>query len=374
MGSGFSVTLGASPAGSVYRYGHVGSATSTVEATRNGPTWIGKTLDMPPKPFSLENYFTLSSVLGTGMLGKVRLVQHKKSKKFFALKSMRKKDVLDQNMLRHLESERLAMTTLTKLRHPFMAVYFGSFQTSTHVHFLLEYVPGGELFRRLHQVGHFSNDEAMFYATELLLFIDFCHQHNYMYRDLKPENILLDARGHIRVVDFGFVKSFEDPEERCTTSVGTPQYLAPEQLTQSKDKRNYTRIVDWWAFACVVFEMVAGKTPFYHSKNDSTFELYTRIVKGQISWPHGMHVNLKDLLKKMLNPDVSKRLCDPLGIKQHAWFQQVDWDEVYHSDIEPPYVPRVLAEGDRSCFDEYPESSEEVKPSRDNFEREFRNF
>ncbi|GLD96501.1 hypothetical protein PINS_up005184 [Pythium insidiosum] len=342
--------------------------------------WIGQSLELPPKPFNLATHFRLQCVLGTGMLGRVRLVQHLKSRQFFALKSMKKADVVAHDMLRHVDAERQAFQRLTKLQHPFLAKFFGSFQTPNHVHLVLEYVPGGELFRRLHDVGRFSNDETKFYATELVAFVESCHLQRYMYRDLKPENVLLDADGHIKVVDLGFVRRFEQRSERCCTDVGTPQYLAPEQLTQSRDKRHYTCVVDWWALACMMFEMMAGQTPFALDKHDSPFELYTRILQGKIQWPRGMPSTLRDLLRRMLEPELSARLCDAEQIKAHTWFSDVDWQEVRHRDVPPPFRPRLVAEGDHSHFEDIVDAhANELengngKGATDAFALEFRNF
>lgn len=375
MGSGSSLLSSPSSVSSSYRFGH---AQSDDDGSSTPPTvslaWIGTSLELPPKPFSLTNYFQSHAVVGTGMLGKVQLVQHRKSSKFYALKSLQKKDVVARKMLGQLEAERTALLALTKLHHPFMARYFGSCQTSYHVHLLLEYVPGGELFRRLHEVGRFSNDEAKFYAAELVLFLEFCHANGFMYRDLKPENILLDSAGHVKVIDFGFVKKIASADARASTSVGTSQYIAPEVLTSSDDKRGYTRAVDWWAWACVVYELVNGHTPFFRGKDDSPFELYTRIVKGHVAWPSRMDASLKDLLRKMLIPDAAKRLSDVEPIKQHPWFGNVDWFEIAQRDLASPHTPALRVEGDHSNFDSYPNSAEEIKSPTSTYANEFRNF
>ncbi|KAF1331656.1 Agc/pka protein kinase, partial [Globisporangium splendens] len=264
MGAGASSLGFSSPGG--YHFGEVAKESNHSSGDKgnnhrstSSTSWVGKTLEMPPKPLSLGNYFQFHTVVGTGMLGKVRLIQHRKTKKYYALKSLKKKDVLARKMLAQLESEREAMMHLTKLKHPFLVRYFGSLQTTCHVHLLMEYVPG-------------------VYATELVLFIEFRHANGYMYRNLKPENILLDGNGHIKVIDLGFIKKITSEDDRTSTCVGTPQYLAPEQLTNSLEKRSYSKSVDWWALACVIYEMVNGQTPFVRSKDDSSFELYTRIL------------------------------------------------------------------------------------------------
>ncbi|KAL4108427.1 hypothetical protein PRIC1_000143 [Phytophthora ramorum] len=375
MGGAASV-LGESASNLHYRYGEVTDVPGDkADEDPVSAAWIGTRLDMPPKPFSLENYFELLDIVGTGMLGKVRLIRHKRSSLYYVLKSIKKKEVIVKKMTLQLEAERDAMVQMTAVRHPFTVRYFGSLATSSHVHFLMEYVPGGELFHRLHTVGRLSNDEAKFYATELIIFIEGCHENGYMYRDLKPENVLLDAGGHIKVVDFGFVKRLRGPSDRTSSSVGTPQYLAPEQLTLSHQARNYSRVVDWWAFACVVYEMVSGSPPFTTRRNGSHFELYTRILSGKIYWPRYMQSSLKDLLRQMLQPDPAKRLSDAADIKKHVWFENVDWDVVPLRQVAAPYVPRLACAGDTTNFDEYPSSCEETPPlDNDPSRQEFRNF
>ncbi|OQR96271.1 hypothetical protein THRCLA_07342 [Thraustotheca clavata] len=122
---------------------------------------------------------------------------------------------------------------LQDLRHTNIVDCYGTFQTRNQIHFVLEYVPGGELFK--------CDDEAKFYAMELLLILEHIHANDYIYRDLKPENILFDANGHLKLVDFGFAKPDMDIEKRSFTSIGTPQYLTPEQ---PKPQNGYTRAVD----------------------------------------------------------------------------------------------------------------------------------
>ncbi|KAG3076685.1 hypothetical protein PC122_g13474 [Phytophthora cactorum] len=116
-----------------YRYGE----TPEVQAS-DDTSWIGTKLDMPLKPFSVENYFELLDIVGTGMLGKVRLVRHRRSSLYYILKSVKKKDVIVKRMIPQLEAERDAMAQMTAIRHPFSVQFFGSLATSSHVHFLLD--------------------------------------------------------------------------------------------------------------------------------------------------------------------------------------------------------------------------------------------
>ncbi|KAF0693780.1 Aste57867_15279 [Aphanomyces stellatus] len=305
--------------------------------------WIGTSLKSK-RGISMKD-FKVESLIGTGMLGHVVTAQHKPSRLYFAIKSMWKADVVERNMVKQVVAEKQAME---ELRHPFLVQCFDTFQSDDQIHFVLEYIPGGELFKWLQEYGQFYDHEAKFFAAELVLVLEFIHAKGYIYRDLKPENIVLDAHGHVKLIDFGFAKPVDDNNGRCSTSVGTPQYLAPEQL---KPGGSYTQAVDWWAFGCVVFELLMGATPFFRATGESSFELYTRVLKGKLSFGDRFTPQAKDLLRQLLRPDLSKRLTDATKIKNHPWFRDIEWSMVEARRLEPPVRPTLRVPGDCSNFD-----------------------
>merc|ERR1719355_373435 len=141
--------------------------------------------------------FVLKKVLGKGSYGKVMLVSHKGDPgSVFAMKMLRKENVVKRNQVEHTKTERNVLETVS---HPFIVNLVYAFQTPRKLYFVLEYCPGGELFFHLSRAGRFSEGRCRFYASEILLAIEYLHRLNIVYRDLKPENVLLDSDGHVKL-------------------------------------------------------------------------------------------------------------------------------------------------------------------------------
>jgi len=300
--------------------------------------------------------FDISTTLGTGTFGRVRQVKLKTdpTNTVYALKMLKKTEILRLNQVEHIKSERAILEEIT---HPFLVNLKSSFQDTKYIYMLFEYISGGELFSRLRKDGRFSNDVALFYACEILLAIQYLHKKDVVYRDLKPENLLIDKFGHIKIADFGFAKRIEN--DRTYTLCGTPEYLAPEIIKGSKV--GYGKSVDWWAFGILVFEMLSGYPPFY---DNEPVGIYKKIIAGIIEFPRFFDVKAKDLIRKLLNPEISLRMGvndDGETTKKHRWFRGVDFDEVFRKEIPSPWIPVLRNEEDCSCFEKYPDSKEAAK-------------
>ncbi|XP_069158127.1 cAMP-dependent protein kinase catalytic subunit 3 isoform X2 [Procambarus clarkii] len=192
---------------------------------------------------------------------------------------------------------------------------------------------------------------SSFYASEIVSALEYLHSLSVVYRDLKPENLLLDQDGHLKITDFGFAKKLTD---RTWTLCGTPEYLAPE-IIQSK---GHNKAVDWWALGILIYEMLAGYPPFF---DDNPFGIYEKILGGRVEWPRHLDTSAKDLIKKLLTQDRTKRLGNMKNgaddVKRHRFFKNIDWEDVYHKQLKPPIVPKVSYEGDTRNFDDYPENN-----------------
>ncbi|KAJ3118674.1 hypothetical protein HK100_000568 [Physocladia obscura] len=300
------------------------------------------------KPYSITD-FRLVKTVGTGSFGRVHLAQHLTTNTYVALKVLRKHDVVKLKQVEHTLDEKRILEALSN-GCPFLVHLYGSFMDNEHLYLVLEYIQGGELFTYLRNMDKLDNEAAKFYAAEVVLAFEYLHSADVVYRDLKPENLLIDTNGHIRVTDFGFAKHLNG---RLThTLCGTPDYLAPEVI-QSK---GYGKAVDWWALGILIYEMIAGHPPFF---DDDPFRLYEKIVACRLAFPPFMHPLAKDLIRRLLTPDLSRRYGNlrdgALDIKLHPWFQGIDWDAMWELRVEAPYVPDVQGDHDTTHFDEYEE-------------------
>ncbi|CDS02854.1 hypothetical protein LRAMOSA00257 [Lichtheimia ramosa] len=296
--------------------------------------------------FTLQD-FELMDTLGTGTFGRVYLTRFRSTNKFYAMKVLKKSEVVRLKQVEHLLWEK---QILASVRFPFIVDLFCAFQDNTNLYMLLEYVVGGELFSHLRRAGRFTNDMTRFYASEIVLAIEYLHSKNIVYRDLKPENLLIGHDGHICLTDFGFAKIIQD---RTWTLCGTPEYLAPEVI-QSK---GHGKAVDWWALGILIFEMLAGYPPFF---DDNSFGIYEKILAGRVQFPSHFDLLAKDLLKRLLVGDRTKRLGNlkggPEDIKRHKWFRGVDWIGLLEKTVRAPIIPKYRHPGDTGNFEKYPDT------------------
>ncbi|KAJ0285831.1 cAMP-dependent protein kinase catalytic subunit [Colletotrichum noveboracense] len=295
--------------------------------------------------------FDILRTLGTGSFGRVHLVQSKHNQRFYAVKVLKKAQVVKMKQVEHTNDER---RMLGEVKHPFLITLWGTFQDSKNLYMVMDFVEGGELFSLLRKSGRFPNPVAKFYAAEVTLALEYLHSRNIIYRDLKPENLLLDRHGHLKITDFGFAKRVPD---KTWTLCGTPDYLAPEVVSN----KGYNKSVDWWSLGILIYEMLCGYTPFWDS--GSPMKIYENILKGKVKYPAYINPDAQDLLEKLITADLTKRLGNLYGgpgdVKNHPWFTEVTWDRLARKDIDAPYTPPVKAgAGDASQFDRYPEDPE----------------
>uniref|UniRef100_A0AAQ5YJY9 protein kinase C n=1 Tax=Amphiprion ocellaris TaxID=80972 RepID=A0AAQ5YJY9_AMPOC len=291
--------------------------------------------------------FKCISVLGRGHFGKVLLAEYKKSGKLYAIKALKKGDIVTRDEVDSLMCEKKIFEVINGTRHPFLVNLYGCFQTADHVCFVMAYSPGGDLMTHIH-TSIFTEKQTQFYSSCVLLGLEFLHQNKIVYRDLKLDNLLMDADGFVRIADFGLCKEGMGHGDRTSTFCGTPEFLAPEVLIDN----NYTRSVDWWGLGVLIYEMLVGESPF---PGDDEEEVFDSIVNDDVRYPRFLSPESVSLIQKLLQKNPEMRLGageeDALEIKRHKFFQGIDWDALLAKKLKPPFLPVIRAPQDVSNFD-----------------------
>uniref|UniRef100_UPI0037E7EFA6 serine/threonine-protein kinase N2-like n=1 Tax=Semicossyphus pulcher TaxID=241346 RepID=UPI0037E7EFA6 len=325
--------------------------TSSVPASQEKQSSINGTEGSEDQPVSalkmqVEDYRYIS-VLGRGHFGKVLLAEFKKTGKLYAIKALKKKDIVTRDEVDSLMSEKRIFEMINASRHPFLVNLHGCFQTGDHVCFVMEYLPGGDLMIHIHN-DVFSEAQTRFYSACVVLGLEFLHLNKIIYRDLKLDNLLMDADGFVKITDFGLCKEGMGHGDRTSTFCGTPEFLAPEVLTDD----NYTRAVDWWGMGVLIYEMLVGESPF---PGEDEEEVFDSIVNDDVQYPVSLPPDVVSIVQKLLKKNPLKRLGagerDANEVKGDKYYETIDWDALLAKKLKPPFLPSIKESMDVSNFD-----------------------
>uniref|UniRef100_A0A8I5ZV08 Serine/threonine-protein kinase N2 n=1 Tax=Rattus norvegicus TaxID=10116 RepID=A0A8I5ZV08_RAT len=297
--------------------------------------------------FNLQD-FRCCAVLGRGHFGKVLLAEYKHTNEMFAIKALKKGDIVARDEVDSLMCEKRIFETVNSVRHPFLVNLFACFQTKEHVCFVMEYAAGGDLMMHIH-TDVFSEPRAVFYAACVVLGLQYLHEHKIVYRDLKLDNLLLDTEGFVKIADFGLCKEGMGYGDRTSTFCGTPEFLAPEVLTET----SYTRAVDWWGLGVLIYEMLVGESPF---PGDDEEEVFDSIVNDEVRYPRFLSTEAISIMRRLLRRNPERRLGagekDAEDVKKHPFFRLTDWSALLDKKVKPPFVPTIRGREDVSNFDD----------------------
>jgi len=339
------------------------------------------------------------TIIGRGAFGEVRLVRDKSNGCVYAMKKLKKTEMVRRGQVDHVKAER---NLLAEVHDEAVVKLFYSFQDEEYLYLVMEYLPGGDMMTLLMRRDTLTEEETRFYIAQTILALETVHAANFIHRDIKPDNLLLDRDGHMKLSDFGLCKPVdgeilrslpsvaeEDLEEETNganvadggesedaatkrarqlrnwhqnrrrlaySTVGTPDYIAPEVLL----KKGYGLECDFWSVGAIMYEMLVGYPPFY---SDEPMTTCRKIVhwRHHLRFPNEVPLSrdARDLIERLLC-DVDNRLGSNGGageIKHHPFFQGLDWDSLYR--VKAPYTPDVEGELDTQNFEHFDEEKKE---------------
>lgn len=329
------------------------------------------------------------TTLGVGAFGEVALVRKKDVGSLYAMKTLKKANVIKRNQVAHVKAER---DILAEADNEWVVKLYYSFQDRYNLYFVMDYVPGGDLMGLLIRREILEEPLAQFYIAELTLAIESVHRMGFIHRDIKPDNILIDRHGHIKLTDFGLCTGFRwthnskyyqkdgaharqdsmdlncqlDDQCRCEilkpleqrrqreqkrclahSLVGTPNYIAPEVLR----RLGYTKACDWWSVGVILYEMVIGQPPFYASTPAET-------QYKVINWKETLTIHPQSLISREASDLIVQLLQGPetrLGrngaseVKEHCFFSGTNFDGLRRQ--QAPLKPTISFDIDTSNFD-----------------------
>lgn len=284
--------------------------------------------------------FDVISVIGRGFYGKVFLAQLKGTDEYFALKAVKKEQLVSSNQTRTIVEEK---TILQKVSHPFIVDLKFAFQTASKFYVGLEYLPGGDLFGLIQRRGRIPIEDVRIYAGEIALALEHLHSHGIVYRDLKPENVLIAADGHLKLTDFGLSKDITQ-EGTTRTFCGTGEFIAPEIIIG----RPYGFSADWWSFGVLIYQLLFGDTPFY---NPSRKQMHNNIRYADPKYPEGIDPSIISFINGFL---CKSPLCRSTyqKVENHPFWDDVTRKSLMMKDKQPSFIPRISMSTSTEYFDE----------------------
>ncbi|CAH8388697.1 unnamed protein product [Eruca vesicaria subsp. sativa] len=315
--------------------------------------------------------FEIIKPISRGAFGRVFLAKKRTTGDLFAIKVLKKADMIRKNAVESILAER---DILINVRNPFVVRFFYSFTDRDNLYLVMEYLNGGDLYSLLRNLGCLEEDIVRVYIAEVVLALEYLHSEGVVHRDVKPDNLLIAHDGHIKLTDFGLSKVglinstddlsgpgtslLDEEESRLPTSehqlerrkkrsaVGTPDYLAPEILLGT----GHGATADWWSVGIILFELIVGIPPF---NAEHPQQIFDNILNRNIPWPHvpeEMSAEAHDIIDRFLTEDPHLRLGarGAAEVKQHSFFKDINWDTLARQ--KAAFVPDSESAIDTSYF------------------------
>ncbi|XP_059448288.1 CBL-interacting serine/threonine-protein kinase 1-like [Corylus avellana] len=291
--------------------------------------------------------YELGRTLGEGNFGKVKLARNVETGHYVAVKIIEKNKVIALKITDQIKRE---IATLKLLKHPNVVRLHEVLASKNKINMVLEYVTGGELFNRIASKGKLKEIEGRKLFQQLIDGVSYCHTKGVFHRDLKLENVLVDAKGNIKISDFGLsaLPQHLRPDGLLHTTCGSPNYVAPEILAN----RGYDGATsDVWSCGVILYVILTGYLPF---DDRNLAVLYQKIFRGDAQIPKWLSPGAQNMIRRILDPSPASRIT-MAGIKIDEWFKQDytpanpdDEEEDIYIDDEAFSIHAVPSEAEKS--------------------------
>ncbi|KAA8909007.1 hypothetical protein FN846DRAFT_776830 [Sphaerosporella brunnea] len=327
---------------------------------------------MPP---SIKD-FEIIKPISKGAFGSVYLSKKKSTGDYFAIKVLKKADMIAKNQVTNVRAERAIM--MVQGESDFVAKLFWTFASKDYLYLVMEYLNGGDCAALIKVLGGLPEAWAKKYLAEVVLGLEHLHGRGIIHRDLKPDNLLIDQKGHLKLTDFGLSRmGLIGRQKRAQTqsSESTPDLLkqGPFQRSKSMASSRSTSFdypgatspsitpgtgqdetSDWWSLGCILFEFLYGYPPFHADTPEQVFE---NILARKIDWPDldddedEASPDAKDIMNQLMCSDQTQRLGanGAEEVKNHPFFAGINWDTLLEE--EPQFVPTPQNPEDTEYFD-----------------------
>ncbi|XP_071619678.1 calcium/calmodulin-dependent protein kinase kinase 2 isoform X2 [Heliangelus exortis] len=283
------------------------------------------------------NQYKLKDEIGKGSYGVVKLAYNEDDNTYYAMKVLSKKKLMRQAGFPRRPPPRGAkaasegclqpkgpieqvyqeIAILKKLDHPNVVklVEVLDDPSEDHLYMVFELVKQGPVME-IPTLKPLSEDQARFYFQDLIKGIEYLHYQKIIHRDIKPSNLLVGEDGHVKIADFGVSNEFKGADALLTNTVGTPAFMAPETLSETR-KIFSGKALDVWAMGITLYCFVFGQCPFM---DERILSLHNKIKTQTLEFPDQPEVTdfLKDLITRMLDKNPESRIS-VAEIKLHPW-------------------------------------------------------
>lgn len=345
--------------------------------------------------------YDIISPISRGAFGSVYLSKKRITGEYFAIKVLKKSDMVVKNQVMNVKAERAIM--MSQADSPYVAQLVATFQNKDYLFLVMEYLSGGDCAALVKALGGLPEDWSRKYVAEVVIAVQSLHDKGIVHRDLKPDNLLIDNRGHVKLSDFGLSRMGavgrltvrerrrntstislsgsktndallhdpsisvvpgyfnltkkalqmrpDSPLEGSTlnavlydpahaTSTGPHFVGTPDYLAPETIRgQGQDAQSDWWSVGCILFEFLCGYPPFHANTPEEVFE---NILQGRIQWPDVpsdvLSPDAIDLIKKLLTHHDERLNVEQ--IRSHPFFKTIlDWTTLYEE--EASFIPQV---------------------------------